>query len=389
MKLNFSSIFWQFALAIIAIGIITAFAIGIIVPREIIGHILPIIFISILATISLLWVLFKLAVEKPINGLSDRLNEISSGDLTQRVEVRGKDEISVLSGYFNEFLEKIHGTIAQIVNTASQVVSSVGELDNITSTVSQGASRQQQETVAIASAVTEMSATSVHVNDSAMIAAQETENADTSAKNGKEIVNQTVEGINLLSTDVSAAATVIADLAQQADSIGTVLDVIRGIAEQTNLLALNAAIEAARAGEQGRGFAVVADEVRTLASRTQESTEEIQKMIENLQSGSRQAVSVMDQSQSQAAKTVEMAATAGQSLDAIVSAINEISSMNNQIANAAGEQQRTADAVSQNLMAIQTVAEETSSSSVTAKQSSDNVSQQVATLQSKMNQFRV
>ena len=223
----------------------------------------------------------------------------------------------------------------------------------------------------------------------ATTAVNETVSADTSAKNGREIVNQTVEGINLLSTDVSSAASIIADLAQQADSIGTVLDVIRGIAEQTNLLALNAAIEAARAGEQGRGFVVVADEVRTLASRTQESTEEIQKMIENLQSGSRQAVSVMDQSQSQSEKTVEMAATAGQSLDAIVSAMNEISRMNKQIVHAAGEQQRTADAVSQNVMTIQTVAEETSNSSAAAKQSSDNASQQVATLQSKMGQFKI
>lgn len=139
-----------------------------------------------------------------------------------------------------------------------------------------------------------MSVTSANVNDSASGAATETSNADSAAKNGKDIVNQTEEGIHLLCSDVSTAADVIKDLAQQADSIGTVLDVIRGIAEQTNLLALNAAIEAARAGEQGRGFAVVADEVRTLASRTQESTAEIQIMIESLQSGTKLAVVAMD-----------------------------------------------------------------------------------------------
>ena len=364
-------------------------AIGFIAPTQVNEVVFAIMAIATIMIVSLLWFLFKHSVEKPVLGLSDRLKKISSGDLTQRIDVRGKDEISVLAACFNDFLDHIHGTIAQIADTASQVGSSVGELDNITSTVSQGASRQQQETVAIASAVTQMSATSAHVNDSAANAASETVNADTSAKNGKEIVNQTVEGISLLSSEVSAAATVIADLAQQADNIGTVLDVIRGIAEQTNLLALNAAIEAARAGEQGRGFAVVADEVRTLASRTQESTEEIQKMIENLQSGTRQAVSVMDQSQSQAEKTVEMAATAGQSLDAIVTAMNEISSMNKQIAHAAGEQQRTADAVSQNVMTIQAVAEETTGNSTAAKKSSDNVSQQVAALQAKMGQFKV
>ncbi len=343
---------------------------------------------AILATIA---VLFRIMVGKRLQDVTDRLKDISvgDGDLTQRIDVRGKDEISDLSRYFNDFIVKIHETIAHIAKNATQVGDSVRELDALTTEANKGAALQQRETGAIAAAVTEMSATATNVNESAANAARETSSADTSANSGKEIVNQTVEDIDQLSFEVSSAADVIRDLAQQADQIGTVLDVIRGIAEQTNLLALNAAIEAARAGEQGRGFAVVADEVRTLASRTQESTEEIQTMIEGLQNGTRQAVSVMDKSQAQSKKTVERAASAGQSLDEIVAAMEAITHVNNQIAHAAGEQQRTADAVSQNVNQIQNVAEETASNSGAARQSSDDVSQQVAALRSMIQCFKV
>ncbi len=335
--------------------------------------------------------LFKLTVGTRLQRLSIRLKDIATGegDLTQRIEVSGDDEISHLSTYFNQFVDKIHNTVQEVAKVSTQVVDLVGNLNHATATVSKGALQQQNETSAIASAVTEMSATSANVSDSASNAARETTTADESANSGKVIVNQTVDSIHQLSSEVSSAANVIKDLAKQADNIGTVLDVISGIAEQTNLLALNAAIEAARAGEQGRGFAVVADEVRTLASRTQESTEEIQAMIESLQSGTREAVSVMNKGQSQAEKTVEMAANAGQSLDIIVSSVDEINAMNNQIAHAAGEQQRTADAVSKNVMEIQTVAEETASSSITARNSSDSVSQQAAELQALMQHFKI
>ncbi len=344
--------------------------------------------IAILTTIAFL---FRIMVGKRLQDVTDRLKDISvgDGDLTQRIDVRGKDEISDLSRYFNDFIVKIHETIAHIAKNATQVGDSVRELDALTTEANKGAALQQRETGAIAAAVTEMSATATNVNESAANAARETSSADTSANSGKEIVNQTVEDIDQLSFEVSSAADVIRDLAQQADQIGTVLDVIRGIAEQTNLLALNAAIEAARAGEQGRGFAVVADEVRTLASRTQESTEEIQTMIEGLQNGTRQAVSVMDKSQAQSKKTVERAASAGQSLDEIVAAMEAITHVNNQIAHAAGEQQRTADAVSQNVNQIQNVAEETASNSGAARQSSDDVSQQVAALRSMIQCFKV
>ncbi len=367
------------------------------IERQVIaGHqtnmtILVIIVFALIIMLVAISLLFKFTIGSRLHGLTERLKDIATGegDLTQRIEVGGNDEISHLSTYFNSFVDKIHSTVGEAASVSSQVVLLVRDLDLVTARVREGAFQQQEETGAIASAVTEMSATSANVNDSASSAAKETLIADESANRGKDVVNQTVDSINQLSGDVSSAADVIKDLARQADNIGTVLDVIRGIAEQTNLLALNAAIEAARAGEQGRGFAVVADEVRTLASRTQESTEEIQTMIESLQSGTHQAVSVMDKGQSQAVKTVEMAATAGQSLDVIVSSVNEISAMNNQIAHAAGEQQRTADAVSQNVMAIQTVAEETASSSITAQESSASVSEQAEILQALMQQFKI
>ena len=376
---------------IVIIGILTIVSLSILLQKQLENNeILAIFAISILAMLVFTILLFNLIISRQVNRLIDRLRQSSvEGDLTQRMELSGNDEISVIAGYIDDFIDRVHTIVAQITSTSSEVVNSVTELNAVTTAVSKGALRQQQETGAVASAVTQMSVTSANVNDSASGAATETSNADSAAKNGKDIVNQTVEGIHLLFSDVSTAADVIKDLAQQADSIGTVLDVIRSIAEQTNLLALNAAIEAARAGEQGRGFAVVADEVRTLASRTQESIAEIQTMIESLQSGTKQAVEVMDKSQSQAVKTVEMAATAGRSLDALVTAMHKISEMNNEIVHAASEQQRTAGSISQNVMAIQTVAEETASSSELANRSSDNVAQQVTMLQSLIGQFKV
>ena len=352
--------------------------------------ILGVIAAALILMLVVVAVLFRRTVGLRLMDLANRMKNIATeNDLTRRIEVKGKDEISSMSEYFNLFLNNIHSTVTEVANVSSSVADSINELSEMTNVVSQGASRQQEDTSSIASAVTEMSVTSANVNQSASNAVSETSTTGESAKNGKEIVNQTVNSIHDLSKEVSSAAEVIQDLAHQADKIGTVLDVIRGIAEQTNLLALNAAIEAARAGEQGRGFAVVADEVRTLASRTQESTEEIQAMIESLQTGTRQAVAVMDNGQSKAEKTVEMATTAGESLDVIVESVNQISILNNEIANAVNEQQMTTDAVSQNVVMIQTVAEETANSSSIASNSSNQMSEQSAKLQSLMSQFKV
>ncbi len=329
------------------------------------------------------------AIVKPINNIAERLTQMGDegGDLTQRLEVNGHDEIAKLSAGFNGFIDKIGQIIGTVKSSSDQVSSFAGELSTITALASQGASQQSSENSAIATAVEEMSASAEQIAESAASAARETNNADTSAQKGKKVVSQSIDGIQTLSNEVSEAAVVINNLEQKADSIGSVLDVIRSIAEQTNLLALNAAIEAARAGEQGRGFAVVADEVRTLASRTQQSTEEIQSMIEGLQSGTKRAVSEMEKSCNQAQNTVQMAHEAGQSLDEIVAAVTQINSTNSQIANAAGEQKKTASEVSLNVLAIQSVSEQTAENSLQAQGASTEMAQQAELLKGLIQQF--
>ena len=212
-------------------------------------------------------------------------------------------------------------------------------------------------------------------------------NAET--QNGQQAVNKTINAINTLSDEVQEGATVIHRLESYSESIGTVLGVIKGIAEQTNLLALNAAIEAARAGEQGRGFAVVADEVRSLASKTQDSTTEIQAVIEQLQSGAKEAVSVMEASSVQAKNTVVEATEAGRMLGEITSAISAISSMNMQIATAAEEQTATTEDINRSVDSISQVVLRTSESSNETAKSSEYLSSLAANLQHSVSQFQI
>jgi methyl-accepting chemotaxis protein len=306
----------------------------------------------------------------PLTNLALSLQAICSGDgdLTARLDIQGKSELAWVASSFNTFVKKIAKTINHISDTSEKIATASHQLAQISETTEQGVEKQLEETTLVASAMEEMTATAQEVARNAINASGAALTAGEEASSGKSIVSQAVTGINQLASEVENAATVIHELENDSNSIGEVLSVIQGIAEQTNLLALNAAIEAARAGEQGRGFAVVADEVRTLASRTQNSTLEIQQTIERLQNRAKQAVDVMDNGKIQASTSVEQAASAGELITTISEQINTINDMNNQIASAAEEQTAVAEEINQNINNISTVTNETS---IGAKSTSD------------------
>ena len=234
-----------------------------------------------------------------------------------------------------------------------------------------------------------MNATAQEVARSATQAASSAKSADDEAGLGREVVGQAVVSINTLAGEVERAAGVIERLEKDSGQIGTVLEVIRAIAEQTNLLALNAAIEAARAGEQGRGFAVVADEVRSLASRTQQSTEEVNRIIEQLQAGTREAATVMEQSRAQASASVERASRAGESLNAIARAVGDINEMNAQIASAAEEQSAVSEEISRNVTNISEVGQQSAEGTRQLKVAAEELAGLSAHLQAMVGQFRI
>jgi methyl-accepting chemotaxis protein len=330
------------------------------------------------------------SIVNPIKNTVSALQDIAEGegDLTKRIAVNGKDEIAQLANAFNQFSEKIRAIIIEITAAANQLSGESQSLSDTTIESSNSISRQRSEIEQVATAMNEMTATVQEVARSASEAAASAQQADTQTIQGKTIVLDSVSAIEVLASEVERAASVINEVETDSEQIGSVLDVIRGIAEQTNLLALNAAIEAARAGEQGRGFAVVADEVRTLASRTQESTQEIQDMIEKLQSGTRAAVAVMTEGGEKASISVKKAREAGTSLDNITAAVASISDMNTQIASAAEEQSQVAEEINKNVVTINTMADEVTSNSSRTTDSSQTLSALAQQLTSIVGQFK-
>lgn len=313
--------------------------------------------VAILAAIFALWLSNRFIV-KPIQNVEKAMAEIASGDgdLSQRMNVEGSDEIARLSSAFNQFVGKIHVTIEQVIITSNAVRAEMENIKSLTQGVAEFSSNQQKESEVVAAAVHEMQATSEAVSGNALEAASASNTANREVESADKTLGLTVSSIERLAHDIENASGVVHELDSDVKNIASILGVIRGIAEQTNLLALNAAIEAARAGEQGRGFAVVADEVRALASKTQDSTGEIQSMIERLEVGAKQAVGVMNESKVSGEKTIVQAGTAASSLSEIRNSIGMMNEMNTQIATAASQQSQVSEEVNKN---VQRIAEST------------------------------
>ncbi|MFN2349643.1 MAG: methyl-accepting chemotaxis protein [Thioalkalivibrio sp.] len=330
------------------------------------------------------------SIVKPLCFTVARLDDISKGDgdLTQRLPVEGNNELSELATAFNTFVAKIQDLVKQVAGATAQLAAASEELSATSDQTTQQVRRQQSETDQVATAMNEMTATVQEVARNATEAAHAARETDSEASAGRDVVGTTIRSIESLAGEVENAAEVIHRLSADSEEIGKVLDVIRGIAEQTNLLALNAAIEAARAGEQGRGFAVVADEVRTLASRTQDSTHTIQEMIERLQGNASGAVKVMEKGREQARGSVEQATKAGQSLETITGSVARITDMNTQIASAAEEQSAVAEEINRNVVNISQAVDESASGSQQISTASEELARLAAELQSMVGQFR-
>ena len=326
---------------------------------------------------------------KPLGDVVVNLNKIAAGDLTSDIAVNSKDEIGQLQGAMHQTTIQLREMIELINSISGRLGTSSQEMVFITKSTQSSLLEQQSSIEQVATAMNEMSATVGEVAQNANSAAEAANNADSEVSRGQGVVNDTIGSIEQLVTEVENANTVINEVRRDSDAIGTILDVIRGIAEQTNLLALNAAIEAARAGEQGRGFAVVADEVRTLASRTQESTNEIQTMIEKLQSGIRNAVTTMEQSHERAGQTVGQANNAGESLRTITSSVSTINEMNTQIASAAEEQTGVAEDINRNIVGINEISEKNADGANQVLFASEELNRLTEELNSVVSRFQI
>jgi len=346
-------------------------------------------FVTLVITSLILFVLYK-KILCPINTLTSSLSGLNggSGDLRQRLKA-GEHEFGVIIKQFNLFIASLQEMVKSIRNSVDPVIGVSDTIAKLGQSSNDGAKIQARETDQVATAVTEMSGAVTEVANNASVAMNATREAEDKAADGQKVVSMTVSSINELANEVNKASDVIKKLEGYSSDIGSVLDVIKGIAEQTNLLALNAAIEAARAGEQGRGFAVVADEVRTLAGKTQNSTEEIQKMIQQLQGAASDAVEVMTRGHEKAAISVDNASKAGEALTAITSSVTTITDMNAQIATSAEEQSKVAEEINQNVVSISSVTDKTVESAEYTMEESKKLVALAKELKTLISQFQV
>ncbi len=337
-----------------------------------------------------IWLLAH-GIARPLRQMVAMLDDIAQGegDLTRRLHSDRADELGSIAKGFNTFLGKLQSMISQVVSSVQKVSDSSEHTADIAIRTNQGVHKQMAEIDLVATAVHEMTATAQDVARNATHAAQAASNADQAANQGLGIVRDTSQSIAALADEIGRAVGVVQNLARDSENINAILVAIRAIAEQTNLLALNAAIEAARAGEQGRGFAVVADEVRNLAQKTQQATEEIQQMIQQLQQGTRDVVRVMEDSQSKTDVSVQQAAKAADALESITRAVSVINDMNTQIASAAEEQSAVAEDINRNVINIGQVANEVAGGADESSTASAELTKLAEQQRRLINQFRV
>ncbi|MDB5980888.1 MAG: mcpB 1 [Pseudomonas sp.] len=350
--------------------------------------VIGVLIVATLLTLLFAWLLTN-SITQPIALALEAAEGIAEGNLTRPIKVDGKDEAGRLLAAMLKMQEKLRDTLHRISGSATQLASAAEELNTVTDESARGLAQQNREIEQAATAVNQMTSAVEEVARNAVSTSDASKSATTSASDGRELVMETVGAIERMSGDVQSTAGLIGNLANESRDIGKVLDVIRGLADQTNLLALNAAIEAARAGEAGRGFAVVADEVRALAHRTQQSTSEIERMIGSIQGGTDKAVDSMRNSTERAESTLSIAKGAGIALDTINQAILQINERNLVIASAAEEQAQVAREVDRNLVNIRDLSVQSATGASQTSAASTELSRLAVDLNSMVSRFKV